>query len=167
MGTKTKCMRFKKCNTIFLKLIRVLQSGRMSYQGVAVSTDGQQHVPSAVGPMARSASSLISVSKAVIEAELWKRDAQLPPMPWKQRVFEDCAQRPLIVGILRDDGVVRVHPPIERVLEETVAKLHQAGHETVQWDASLNAQCIAIMVSMMTIRIQYHLLTCAGCILHC
>lgn len=134
----------------------------MSYQGVAVSTDGQQHVPSAVGPMARSLSSLITLSKAVIEAELWTMDVQLPPMPWKEHVFEDYAQRPLVVGVLRDDGVVRVHPPIERVFEETVAKLRQAGHEILPWDASLNAHCIAIMVSGMLMREQYQLLIYKG-----
>jgi amidase len=39
-----------------------------------------------------------------------------------------------------------VHPPIARVLRETTAKLQGAGHEIVQWDASLHSKCIAIMV---------------------
>ena len=119
----------------------------MSYQGVAVSTDGQQHIPSAVGPMTRSLSSLITLTKAVIEAELWTMDAQLPPMPWMEPVFEDYTQRPLVIGVVPDDGVVRVHPPIERVFKDAVAKLEQAGHEIVPWDTSLNAHCIDIMVS--------------------
>jgi amidase len=45
-----------------------------------------------------------------------------------------------------DDGVVKTHPPIQRVFENAVAKLQAAGHELVQWDTSLNAHCIAIMV---------------------
>lgn len=118
----------------------------MSYQGVAVSTDGQQHIPSAVGPMTRSLSSLTTLTKAMIEAELWTMDAQLPPMPWKEPVFEDYTQRSLVIGVVPDDGVVRVHPPIERVFKDAVAKLEQAGHEIVQWDTSLNAHCIDIMV---------------------
>lgn len=119
----------------------------MPYQDVAVSTDGQQHIPSAVGPMTRSLSSLTTLTKAVIEAELWTMDVQLPPMPWRQSVFEDFTRRSLVIGIVPDDGVVRVHPPIERVFRDTVAKLKQAGHEIVQWDTSLNAHCIDIMVS--------------------
>lgn len=119
----------------------------MPYQGVAVSTEGQQHVPSAVGPMARSLSSLIATTRALIESELWTTDAQLPPMPWRDSIFQHYTQSPLVIGIMPDDGVVRVHPPIERVFKETVAKLQAAGHETVQWDTSLNAQCISIMVS--------------------
>jgi amidase len=121
-------------------------SGRMPYQGVAVSTDGQQHIPSAIGPMARSLSSLTTVTKAVIETKLWTMDAQLPPMPWQESVFHDFSQRLLVIGIMPDDGVVRVHPPIKRVFEDAVAKLKGAGHEIVQWDTSLNAHCIAIMV---------------------
>ena len=123
------------------------QAGRLSYEGVEVSLDGQQHVPSAVGPMARSLVSLVSVTRAVIETELWKMDAQLPPIPWRADVFESCAQRPLVVGAMMDDGTVSVHPPIERVFRETVCKLRAAGHEIVDWDTTLNSECIAIMVS--------------------
>ncbi|GAB7330597.1 hypothetical protein MBLNU13_g02179t1 [Cladosporium sp. NU13] len=120
-------------------------SGRMPYQGVAVSTEGQQHVPSAIGPMARSLRSLSMVTQAVIETKLWTTDSQLPLMPWQGSVFKDFSQRPLVIGVMPDDGVVRVHPPVERVFNDTVAKLRQAGHEIVQWPTSLNAYCVAIM----------------------
>ncbi|KEQ93055.1 hypothetical protein AUEXF2481DRAFT_349578 [Aureobasidium subglaciale EXF-2481] len=120
-------------------------SGRMSYKDVEVSLDGQQHVPSAVGPMARSLSSLTLVTKLVIEAEPWTSDSQVPPMPWKSAVFENYSTKQLVIGIMPDDGVVRVHPPIARVFRETVAKLQTAGHEIVEWDTSLNRECISIM----------------------
>ena len=123
----------------------------MSYQGVEVSTEGQQHVPSAVGPMTRSLSSLTTVTKSMIEAELWELDPQLPPLSWKSDVFQELSDRPLVVGTMLDDGVVKVHPPVERVFNETVAKLQSAGHEIVPWDSSLNADCIAIMVSSPSI----------------
>lgn len=119
----------------------------MSYQGVEVSTDGQQHVPSAVGPMARSLSSLTLVTKLVIEAEQWNSDPQLPPLTWRNEIYENLSSRPLVIGTLIDDGVVKVHPPIERVFKDTLQKLRNAGHEIVEWDSALNASCIAIMVS--------------------
>jgi hypothetical protein len=97
--------------------------------------------------MARSLSSLSAVTKAVIETKLWKLDAQLPLMPWREDVYQEFTGRPLVVGIMPDDGVVKVHPPIERVFNETVAKLQEDGHEIVQWDTSLNAHCVGIMVS--------------------
>jgi amidase len=119
----------------------------MSYQGVEVSQDGQQHVPSAVGPMARSLSSLTLITRHVIEAALWNFDPQLPPIPWRADVFDTFSKKPLVIGAMLDDGVVRVHPPIERVFKEVVSKLQKAGHEIVEWDTSLNQECIAIMVS--------------------
>jgi amidase len=118
----------------------------MSYQGVEVSMDGQQHVPSAVGPMARSLESIITTTRAVISRNLWNMDAQLPPIPWAEDALEEFSEKPLVIGVMWDDGVVRVHPPIARVLEELVARLKNAGHEIVDWDTSLNAECIGIQV---------------------
>ena len=119
----------------------------MSYQGVEVSQDGQQHVPSAVGPMSRSLSSLTLITRLVIEAALWNSDPQLPPLPWRADVFDTFSKKRLVIGTMLDDGVIRVHPPIERVFKDIVSKLEAAGHEIVEWDTSLNQECIAIMVS--------------------
>lgn len=119
----------------------------MSYRGVEVSIDGQNHVPSAVGPMARSLGALTAATKLVVDAKLWNRDPQLPPIPWREDVYEAHSTRPLVIGTILDDGVVKVHPPIERVFRDLVTKLKAAGHEVVEWDTSLNAGCIATMVS--------------------
>lgn len=118
----------------------------MSYKGIMVSLDGQQHVPSAVGPMARSLSSLTLVTKLVIETAPWTIDPQLPPIPWRDNVFDDLSTRQLVIGTMLDDGVVKVHPPVERVFREYVARLKAAGHEVVEWDSRLNLACIEIMV---------------------
>lgn len=120
--------------------------GRFSYDRVSVSTEGQGHVPSVVGPMARSLSSLRSVAQAVIEAQLWKTDPQIVPVPWRQDLFDEVQDRPLVIGFLTDDGTIRAHPPIVRVLEAVAGKLRAAGHEIVQWNADHHAECIEIMV---------------------
>ncbi|KAK3116611.1 hypothetical protein LTR53_002845 [Teratosphaeriaceae sp. CCFEE 6253] len=44
-----------------------------------------------------------------------------------------------------DDGVVKVHPPVERVLLGVAAKLREAGHEVIDWDSSGHQECIRIM----------------------
>ena len=118
----------------------------MSYRGVKVTLDGQQHIPSAVGPMARSLASLTEVTRLVIESEPWKTDPQLPPLPWRDSVFQELSARTLVIGAMLDDGMVKVHPPIERVLNELVARLKAAGHEVVEWDSSMNTKFIGIMV---------------------
>jgi amidase len=119
----------------------------MPYRGVPVSTEGQEHVPSAIGPMSRSISSLIAVTKAVIESSPWLRDPRVVPTPWREDMYLEAQSRPLVIGIMIDDGVVRVHPPIERALKELAAKLKAAGHELVDWEPSLHKECIEIMVS--------------------
>ena len=138
----------------------------MSYRGVEVSIEGQQHVPSAVGPMTRSLNSMIAVTKLVIEAEHWKLDSQLPPMPWRNDVFETLSSRPLVIGIMPDDDVVKPLPPVARVFRETVAKLQAAGHEIVEWDVSLNRRCIAVQVSHFQIFLHLRL-TVTGRVLLC
>lgn len=121
-------------------------SGRLPYEGVPVSTEGQEHVPSVVGPLARSLSSLHLVTKAVIDASPWQDDPRTYPLPWREAIYEDTINRPLVIGVLLDDGVVKIHPPILRVIEQTVAKLQAAGHEIVDWTSEGHKECVEIMV---------------------
>lgn len=127
-------------------LIGAGQSTRLPYQDVSVSTEGQEHVPSAIGPMARSISSLVTIMKAVLSAEPWMLDPKVVPIPWRDDIYNDTLNRKLVIGVLRDDGVVRVHPPIKRVLDEAVQKLEAAGHEIIEWIPDGHAVAIAVMV---------------------
>jgi len=116
--------------------------------------------------MARSLESIIITTKAIISQNLWNLDAQLPPIPWAQQVLEDFSKKPLVIGVMLDDGIVRVHPPIARVFEELVARLRRAGHEIVDWDTSLNAEYIAMQVSR-PLKALTRSLTAAGSVLYC
>ncbi|EPE04144.1 acetamidase [Ophiostoma piceae UAMH 11346] len=122
-------------------------SCRLPYRGVPVSTDGQEHVPSSVGPLARSLNSIYIAMKAVIDAEPWQHDSRCAPVPWRSNAYDDAisGSRSLVFGVLRFDGVVQPHPPVARVLDETVSKLKAAGHHVVEWDASLHAELVAVM----------------------
>jgi amidase len=97
--------------------------------------------------MARTLNSLILATRLAIEAEPWNIDPLLPPLPWKEPVFQTFSKRPLVIGALLDDGFVKVHPPIERVFYQLIEKLKTAGHEVVDWDSSLHPEFINIMVS--------------------
>ncbi|KAF9892174.1 hypothetical protein FE257_002580 [Aspergillus nanangensis] len=120
-------------------------SSRYPYVGVPVSTEGQEHVPSSVGPMARDLSSLCYVSRLVANARPWEFDPKCAPLPWNESAFQEVQTRPLVIGLILDDGVVKVHPPIERVLRELATKLKSHGHEIVTWDASDHLDCIQVM----------------------
>lgn len=115
-----------------------------------VSTEGQEHVPSSVGPMARSLDMIHLVMKSLIDSKPWQFDARCVPIPWREDVYRDVTSRPLVIGVLRDDGVARPHPPISRVLEETVEALRSAGHIVVEWNADLHPECIQVLDEFYT-----------------
>lgn len=117
----------------------------MPYYGVPVSTEGQEHVPSSVGPMTRNMESLCYISRLVAESKPWMLDPRCSPVPWNDAAFQEIQSRPLTIGLIIDDGVVKVHPPIERVLKEVVAKLESHGHEVVAWDASEHIEIVQIL----------------------
>jgi amidase len=129
-------------------ILKDIQSTRLPYQDVSVSTEGQEHVPSVIGPMSRNIESLIATTKAVIDAAPWNQDPKCCPVQWRSEMFEEARTRPLVIAVMRDDGVVRPHPPITRVLDEVAKKLELAGHEIVSWiPGNLHQECINIMVS--------------------
>ncbi|OJJ43734.1 hypothetical protein ASPZODRAFT_154254 [Penicilliopsis zonata CBS 506.65] len=120
-------------------------SSRLPYEGVPVSTEGQEHVPSSIGPLARDLSSICYLSRMIADTEPWKLDPKCSPIPWREMAFREIQSRPMVIGLILDDGVVKVHPPIQRALAEVSAKLKAAGHELVVWDTSDHWECIKIM----------------------
>ncbi|KAE8370242.1 amidase signature domain-containing protein, partial [Aspergillus caelatus] len=119
-------------------------NGRLPYYNVAVSTEGQEHVPSVIGPMARSLHSLTEATKAVIDSQPWDLDPRCIALPWRSALYREVQSRPLTIGVIWDDGVVKVHPPIQRALDHLVSKLRSAGHEIVTWDPVGHAGIINI-----------------------
>ncbi|KAK2029137.1 amidase [Colletotrichum zoysiae] len=126
-------------------------SARLPYRGVPVSTEGQEHVPSAVGPMARSLDTIHLAMEHLVGARPWDSDARCAPIPWRGDVYRETLSRPLTIGVLYDDGVVRPHPPLSRVLRAAVESLRAAGHEVLEWDADLHGECITIMDQYYTV----------------
>ena len=120
-------------------------SGRLPYQNVPVSTEGQEHVPSSVGPMARSLSTIVSTMRLLTNGQPWLLDPRCVPMPWRPKLYNKAQSGSLVIGVMEDDGVVRVHPPIRRAIRHLAAKLRLAGHEIVPWTPDGHAECIEIM----------------------
>lgn len=83
--------------------------------------------------------------KSLIDAQPWEYDARCAPIPWRSENYDSYLSGPLTIGVLLDDGVVRPHPPITRVLKSAVDALKAAGHDIIEWDPSLHADCIAVM----------------------
>ena len=127
------------------------QSGRIPYEGVPVSTEGQEHVPSSVGPMARSLSSITDVTKLIVEQQPWNDDPRIHRLPWNEAEYQSIQSRKLTIGVLLDDGVVKLHPPIERVVRQAAEKLAAAGHNIVPWNSDGHAEAIRVMVNILSL----------------
>ena len=110
-------------------------------------------MPSSVGPMARSLESITSTMKLVIDQKPWNDDPRVDRLPWSESDYESTQSRPLTIGLLLDDGVVKVHPPIERVIRDAAKKLAGAGYVIVPWNSAGHAETIRVMVSLIVTNI--------------
>jgi amidase len=120
-------------------------SSRLPYSGVPVSHEGQSHVPSSIGPLTRDLPTLITVMKESMLAEPWILDPNVTPLPWREDIFQSIQKRPLRVGMIFDDGVVKPHPEIEAAVRLAADMLEAAEHEIVNWDTTDHMECIKIM----------------------
>lgn len=106
---------------------------RISVKGGVSSGAGQESVPAVAGPMARSIDDLELWMKAYInEGKPWESDSTSLPMPWRDVSTPKIGD--LTVAIIRDDGLIRVSPPIRRALNTVVEKLKGAGAKIIEFD---------------------------------
>ncbi|KAI9793293.1 MAG: Acetamidase [Piccolia ochrophora] len=117
-------------------------SGRLPYEGMANSMDGQNSMLSVVGPLAQTAASLRLLVKSVLEQEPWLHDPLVVEMPWRPEQEEqvkranktdDQSSERLAFGVLRQDGVVNPHPPVRRAIDVVVETLKKLGHQVIDW----------------------------------
>jgi amidase len=99
------------------------------------SCEGQEIIPSVVGPMAHSAKSLELFTKTVVDSQPWQKDPQCLPIPWRDADANEIKNgRKLRIGIMHWDGVILPQPPIRKALKDVEEKLKAAGHEVFQWN---------------------------------
>jgi len=113
-------------------------SGRLPYEGLANSMDGQNTVLSVVGPLATSVGGLKLVTEALLSTKPWLNDPAVVEMPWRPE--QEKLEKKLAFGVIWHDGTVGVSPPIKRALDMTVAALRKAGHEVVEWTPPLHSE---------------------------
>lgn len=85
------------------------------------------------------------MTKECLLAKPWSLDPNVPPLPWREDEYLEVQNRPLKIGLVLDDGVVRPHPEIELAVRHAADLFRQAGHEVVPWDTSDHINCINIM----------------------
>jgi amidase len=109
---------------------------RVPYRGALNSLEGQDSLPSVLGPLSHSMSGIKVFMKAVIDAKPWRKDPLAVHKPWDQQEYElidHGGGRELVFAILWNDGNVTPNPPIIRALEVTKKALIAAGHKGVSF----------------------------------
>lgn len=115
-------------------------TGRMPYEGMANSMDGQNGVLSVVGPLATSPDALKLVMQAILTKKPWFHDPLCHEMPWRsneEAAIWDPIERfsqPLSFGVVRHDGNVAPHPPVARAVDIVVKAMEKLGHNVIDWD---------------------------------
>ncbi|MCJ1281824.1 Acetamidase [Xylographa opegraphella] len=118
-------------------------SGRMPYEGMANSMDGQNTVLSVVGPLSSTVGGLRLAMKSLLSQQPWLHDPLVHEIPWReeqeQQIFDlispgTSGKGGLTFGIIESDGVVTPHPPVRRAMKMVVEALERLGHKVVKWN---------------------------------
>lgn len=119
---------------------------RLPTDGWGYMMAGADSVETVLGPLSTSLSGLQLFMKAIIDSQPWLTEPALIPMPW--RPYTIPQDRPLRIGILWHDGIVRPHPPITRALRTLSQHLQAAGIEIIDFPPHLHDEAWAILASL-------------------
>lgn len=119
---------------------------RLPTDGWGYMMAGADSVEAVLGPLSTSIKGLEIFMKAIIDTEPWLTEPALIPMPWRTYVVPQ--DRPLRIGVLWHDGIVRPHPPITRALRLATDCLKKHKIEVVDFPPYLHDEAWAILSSL-------------------
>ncbi len=119
---------------------------RIPTDGWGYMMAGADTVESVLGPLSSSLYGLKLFMKTIIDSQPWLTEPALIPMPW--RSYAIPTDRPLRIGVLWHDEIVRPHPPITRALQTVTDKLKAHGIEIIDFPPYLHDEAWAIIASL-------------------
>lgn len=109
--------------------------GRLPFKGAARVMDGQETLRFTPGPLARDLEGCKIFMKALLGKRPWQVDPECVELPWRENIREEIlGLQKLTFGVLRDDGMVRALPPVQRAMSVLVDALARLGHEVSAMD---------------------------------
>lgn len=118
-------------------------TSRLPYAKVTNSSANQPLVPSVIGPSAQNLQDMELFVKTIIDSEPWTVDPKCPPIPWRTI---DLPKK-LCFGVLKHNGAITPHPPVQRAMELIINKLKQAGHDVIEWEHPVSISTIETNLS--------------------
>ncbi|KAF2994002.1 hypothetical protein E8E13_002387 [Curvularia kusanoi] len=119
---------------------------RLPTDGWGYMMAGADTTETVLGPLSTSLQGLKIFMKTIIDSEPWLEEPALIPMPW--RPYSVPTDRPLRIGVLWHDGIVKPHPSITRALNTIVSKLRANDVEIVDFAPHLHDKAWTILASL-------------------
>ena len=113
-------------------------AGRMPYEGMANSMDGQNTVLSVVGPLSHTVGGLRLAMKSLLSTKPWLHDPLVVEMPWRDDQESEIidlikssagGKGQLAIAVMENDGIVTPHPPVQRAMKIVISTLEKLGHK--------------------------------------
>ena len=99
--------------------------------------DGQNSVLSVVGPLSHSLRSLRLVVKSLLSQQPWLHDPLVHEIPWRddqeKQMLDIIDNGELAFGIMKHDGVIQPHPPVQKAMDMAAKALKKLGHHVIEW----------------------------------
>ncbi|SCU81936.1 LAMI_0B08284g1_1 [Lachancea mirantina] len=106
-------------------------SGRFTTYGSRSGLPGLESVASVNGPISTTMENLEFYCENLINhGKQWLDDSKCLEVPWRDVEVPEK----LTIAILRDDGVVKPYPAIDRALKHVTESLELQGHEVIDWN---------------------------------
>lgn len=90
-----------------------------------------------VGPLSHSVGSLRLVVKSLLTQQPWLHDPLVHEIPWREdleKQIQDLAgNSKMAFGIMKHDGIITPHPPVQRAIDIAVKTLEKQGHKVIEW----------------------------------
>lgn len=126
-------------------------TGRLPYQGMANSLDGQNTILSVVGPLGTSVGALKLVIQGILSQQPWLHDPLVHELPWRDEqeqqvlnLIKSSSGSQLAFGVFRHSGHVQPHPPVRRAVDIAVKTLEKLGHKIIEWTPPSHDKCLEI-----------------------
>jgi amidase len=119
---------------------------RLPTDGWGYMMAGADTVETVLGPLSSSLDGLKIFMKTIIDTEPWLTEPALIPVPWRDYIVPQG--RPLKIGVLWHDEIVRPHPPITRALTQLTERMAEAGVEVIGFPPYLHDEAWAILSSL-------------------
>ncbi|MCJ1287720.1 hypothetical protein MMC26_007072 [Xylographa opegraphella] len=121
---------------------------RIPTDGWSSTMPGADPITTVIGPLSTSLEGVKLFMQTVLDSKPWLHEPALMPIAWNS-AFHISADKPLKIGVLWHDDVVKPHPPITRALKSVVSKLQNVPNVTiVDWKPHLHDEAWAIISSL-------------------